>query len=201
MSAETIKFFAKETRLGKKLDSLNRHLISRLLETGKDYEEIRSSRTKGLSPKNPIDTLHRNGNLTKEEAHAGKRYQKDFAISNKSHHSRPTYEIRSTTPDIDYYTDDQLKASKRVWEIRNLLLQKQTKKEGHKIIDLKYLKVLECVFEKEQSTRAWEANLKMNKLVVERKVKEICQFLDEYYEDKKPTFFDEVKKVVDTYPR
>lgn len=200
MSAETIKFFAKEARLGRKLDSLNRHLISRLLETGKDYEEIRSSRSKGLSPKNPIDTLYKNGNLTKEEAHAGKRYQKDFAVSNKSHHSRPTYEIRSTTPDIDYYTDDQLKASKRVWEIRNLLLQKQTKKAGHKIIDLKYLKVLECVFEKEQSTRAWEANLKMNKLAVERKVKEICEFLEEYY-NKKPTFFDEnAKKVVDTYP-
>lgn len=177
---EIIKEFAKEANL--KRDSLNRFFISRMLETGKEYQTIKDGRKKGLSPKNPAKTLFDNGTLTQREFDAAKKYQSDYDLANRDHHSRPSYEmIRSTSPSLEYYSQSQFDSSRRINTVKNIIAIESTKKDK----DLKYILILELMLEKQVSARVAEKQTKINYHNICRKVKEICEILELFYFPKK----------------
>lgn len=175
-----LDFFKKETKKKQK-SALNEWTIRRLLEDGKELTIFENGRKKGISLENPLTRLFVRGVLNKQEYSVGKKYCNDYELANISHHARQSWDgsaIGSSKTD-DFYNQAQIEAVKRVATAKNKLIANNIGRNKHeKIISRKYLEVLELIFEKQVAITIAESKLKMTRLTIERKVKEICEILN-----------------------
>lgn len=148
----------------------------------------------GLSEKNPLETLLNKNFITEEEFNVAKKYVLDHTMANMPKHAKPNWgdTARATNDNDDGKADlwdRQCKAEECVNHIKFLLqsadteyqLRPDTKgKRTHKA--KKYIKILECVFEKQKSISYSTSYLHMNDSYIEDRIKEMLKIILGYYE-------------------
>lgn len=141
-------------------------LFVRLEEQGIEIEKVERIQNKV----NPLERLFEKKKLTREELRAGKDYQFNYALSNLSNHARPSYDSlgggASAEPRDFHRKDSQVRAAARV-----LLAKTEVSKQ------FGLLPILLNLFEKEKSINWCEKNLGVNHKLIEDRVKEICNIL------------------------
>lgn len=142
-------------------------LFVRLEEEGIEIEKVDRIQNKV----NPLERLFEKKKLTREELRAGKDYQFSYALANLSNHARPSYDSlgggASAKPRDLRRKDSQVSAAARI-----LLAKTEVSKQ------FGLLPILLNLFEKEKSINWCEKNLGVNHKVIEERVKEICNILE-----------------------
>lgn len=140
-------------------------LFIRLEEEGVEIEKVDRIQNKV----NPLERLFEKKKLTREELRAGKDYQFNYALSNLSNHARPSYDSLggSAKPRDFHRKDSQVRAAARV-----LLAKTEVSKQ------FGLLPILLNLFEKEKSINWCEKNLGVNHKLIEERVKQICNILE-----------------------
>jgi len=162
-------------------NSLNIFALNQYVKSGVEIQTFGDRKGRGMQKVNPLKKMFNNGALTVQQYKAAKNYQHNFELSNISHHARPSYDgsgvgsIAFKSKDT-FYSDSQLNASNYIATTRNIILQhNHFRNKNNKIVDRRYLEILELIFEKQKSVTKVEEAMKITKLVIERKAREICE--------------------------
>lgn len=138
---------------------------------------------------NPLDKLLSNQTITKEQHAAGRKYQIDFELANKSNHARMSYNSAlgsSSKIKITEIKEDQLRANKNVELIKQVLKDKEEKAQKVSLILKKknYLMVLELLIEKEVALSLVASGIGLSRFnfkFIKPRVCEILDVIENYY--------------------
>lgn len=172
-------------------NSLPIRALEKMEESGLEIEisPTRENRVVA-SVKNPLDVLLRAQRIDRDEWKAGKEYQKNYALSNISHHARPSYDgtpisAASISMGEKIPKDSQIKATAYIVSAKCFIARSSASKQvgnfknGRAIMsrDLKLLDILEKIFENQIAIRNVESCLGINHRLIGDRVKKICQIL------------------------
>jgi len=162
-----------------KKNNINFSLISQLEKAGAEVKKfIMKDSSVGAIKINPLSKLYEKDFLTRQEYVAGTRYQDNFNLSQKSHHSRPTliydglsHSSASTKSGEGGADQDQLDATFKVEQFKMTLFEND--------YDCKQnlMKILEYCFEQEMAIYNVEKLLKSDRRTIKDKIKIICKLM------------------------
>lgn len=184
---------SRDVKDRKRIGNINKLLLVRLEEKG---VEIRKSNKEDsrvrVSTINPLERMRDDKKLTRQECAAGQKYQKKYAQANKDGFAKPSLvpdSARSTKPFEPIPSEERSDASKFIKKCydkiaaasapRQISGFKDFKKPSTRKFsrDLRYIEILEYVFEQEIAVRNVEKLIGLNHRIIEDRVKEICEIL------------------------
>lgn len=188
---------SRQSKQSKRLGAVNNYLLFRIEETGVEIKKSNKEDSRvRVSRENPLEKMRDDGKLTRQECGAGKNYQKRFTDANKDGYAKPSLlfdglpdSARSTKPFEPTPSDERSDASKFIKKCydkiaaasapRQISGFKDFKKPGARKFsrDLRYIEIVQTIFEQEIAVRNVEKLTGMNHSIIEDRVKEICEIL------------------------
>lgn len=177
-------------QLIKQLNNID-YLIFQKQQSGIETKIInlshRNKKIKHFYSVNPIDKLLSNQTITKEQHAAGRKYQIDFELANKSNHARMSYNavLGSNTKIIVVDPkEEELRASRNIRFIKEILEDKEEKAKKIAMILKKryrpknYLKILELLIEKEIALSLVASGIGLSRFNFKKISSRVCEILD-----------------------
>ncbi len=143
---------------------------------------------------NPLDKLLSNQTITKEQHAAGRKYQIDFELANKSNHAKMSYNsvLGSNTKIIVVEPrDEELRAAKNIELIKQILRDKEEEAKRISLVLKKRFRpknlliILELLIEKEVALGLISSGIgfrsKTNLSVIKNRICEILDVIENYY--------------------
>jgi hypothetical protein len=161
-------------------NSYNNFAASQLINSGKEISIFTSEKKKGISIENPLSRLYSRSVLDRDEYDAAMNYCNNYELANISHHARPSYDsVRASTNKKDHHiSQNQIDASKKINDAnKSIFANNFFKNPKNKIINRRYIEILNLIFEQQMCMNAVQSRLNMSRLTIERKIKEICKIL------------------------
>lgn len=173
------------------------YLLQHKKETGIETKVVslsyRNKKIKHFYCVNPLDKLLVKQIITKEQHSAGRQYQIDFELANKSNHAKMNYNLvlgDNTKLVIIEPREEELRARKNVELIKQILRDKEEEFKKVSLILKKryrpknYLTILELLIEKEIALGLVSSGIgfhKRNLGVIKSRVSEILDIIENYY--------------------
>lgn len=173
------------------------YLINQKQQSGIETKIItlshRNKKIKHFYCVNPLDKLLSKQVITKEQHAAGRKYQIDFELANKSHHAKMSYNaiLGSNTKIIVVEPkDEELRAAKNIELIKQILRDKEETAKKIALVLKKrfrpknYLTIVELLIEKEVALSLIASSVGLSRFsfkFIKPRVCEILDILENYY--------------------
>lgn len=176
-------FNYQAARQGK--NNLNLNLFYQIQNEGKEIKSFfHKKRFVGAAVIIPLKKLIEKQIISPSEYSAGVNYCRDYELSNLTHHARPSYNSygqKSNKPKELNITSEQINASRRVKEIKELILSKSLEQSRTETDVLQYLNIIKYVFEKQICVAVCEKLLESDRRSIHNRIKAILGIMNIYY--------------------